>query len=97
MPKPTIARPSRAKPPYMNEESLAISLAERRCCFWSRSRRQLWRKGEESGNVPHIVSITADCDEDALLVQVSKEGPACHTAATISAGEMPNCTSNTKT
>mgnify|MGYP001028921675 FL=1 len=64
---------------YMNEESLAISLAERRCCFWSRSRRQFWRKGEESGNVQHIVSITADCDEDALLVQVSKEGPACHT------------------
>ena len=64
---------------YMNEESLAISLAERRTCFWSRSRRQLWRKGEESGNVQHIVSITADCDEDALLVQVSKEGPACHT------------------
>ena len=53
---------------YMNEESLAISLAERRTCFWSRSRQQLWRKGEESGNVQHIVSITADCDEDALLV-----------------------------
>ncbi len=64
---------------YMNEESLALSLAEGRTCFWSRSRRQLWRKGEESGNVQHIVSITADCDEDALLVQVSKEGPACHT------------------
>lgn len=64
---------------YMNEESLAISLAERRTCFWSRSRQQLWRKGEESGNVQHIVSITADCDEDALLVQVYKEGPACHT------------------
>ena len=64
---------------YMNEESLAISLAERRTCFWSRSRQQLWRKGEESGNVQHIVSITADCDEDALLVQVTKEGPACHT------------------
>lgn len=64
---------------YMNEESLALSLAERRTCFWSRSRQQLWRKGEESGNVQHIVSITADCDEDALLVQVSKEGPACHT------------------
>ena len=64
---------------YMNEESLAISLAERRTCFWSRSRQQLWRKGEESGNVQHIVSITADCDEDALLVQVCKEGPACHT------------------
>ncbi len=64
---------------YMNEESLALSLAEGRTCFWSRSRRQLWRKGEESGNVQHIVCITADCDEDALLVQVSKEGPACHT------------------
>ena len=64
---------------YMNEESLAISLAERRTCFWARSRQQLWRKGEESGNVQHIVSITADCDEDALLVQVCKEGPACHT------------------
>ncbi len=64
---------------YMNEESLAISLAERRTCFWSRSRQQLWRKGEESGNVQHIVSITADCDGDALLVQVCKEGPACHT------------------
>lgn len=64
---------------YMNEESLAISLAEQRTCFWSRSRQQLWRKGEESGNVQHIVSITADCDEDALLVKVVKEGPACHT------------------
>lgn len=64
---------------YMNEESLAISLAEQRTCFWSRRRQQLWRKGEESGNVQHIVSITADCDEDALLVKVTKEGPACHT------------------
>ncbi len=66
---------------YMNEESLAISLAEKRTCFYSRSRQKLWRKGEESGNVQHIVSITADCDEDALLVRVSKEGPACHTGA----------------
>ena len=64
---------------YMNEESLAISIAERRTCFWSRSRGKLWRKGEESGNIQHIVSITADCDEDALVVQVDKEGPACHT------------------
>ncbi|MBQ3180273.1 MAG: bifunctional phosphoribosyl-AMP cyclohydrolase/phosphoribosyl-ATP diphosphatase HisIE [Firmicutes bacterium] len=64
---------------YMNEESLAISIAERRTCFWSRSRGRLWRKGEESGNIQHIVSITADCDEDALVVQVDKEGPACHT------------------
>ena len=64
---------------YMNEESLAISIAEQRTCFWSRSRKELWRKGETSGNVQHIVSITADCEEDALVVEVVKEGPACHT------------------
>lgn len=64
---------------YMNEESLAISIAEKRTCFWSRSRNKLWRKGEESGNIQHIVSIVADCDEDALVVRVDKEGPACHT------------------
>lgn len=66
---------------YMNEESLAISIAEGRTCFYSRSRRTLWRKGETSGNVQHIVSITADCDEDALVVEVVKDGPACHTGA----------------
>ena len=66
---------------YMNEESLAISIAEQRTCFWSRSRQQLWRKGETSGNVQHIASITADCDGDALVVEVVKEGPACHTGA----------------
>ena len=63
---------------YMNRESLEISLAEKRTCFWSRSRQELWRKGETSGNVQHIVSITADCDRDALTVLVKKEGPACH-------------------
>ena len=66
---------------YMNEESLAISIAEQRTCFWSRSCKQLWRKGETSGNVQHIASITADCDGDALVVEVVKEGPACHTGA----------------
>ena len=66
---------------YMNEESLAISIAEQRTCFWSRSRKQLWRKGETSGNVQHIASITADCDGDALVVEVVKDGPACHTGA----------------
>lgn len=66
---------------YMNEESLAISIAEQRTCFYSRSRKQLWRKGETSGNVQHIVSITADCDGDALVVEVVKDGPACHTGA----------------
>ncbi|MBQ7549108.1 MAG: bifunctional phosphoribosyl-AMP cyclohydrolase/phosphoribosyl-ATP diphosphatase HisIE [Clostridia bacterium] len=64
---------------YMNRESLEISIRERRTCFWSRSRRELWRKGETSGNVQHIVSITADCDRDALTVLVEKDGPACHT------------------
>lgn len=63
---------------YMNRESLEISLREGRTCFWSRSRQELWRKGETSGNVQHIVDITADCDRDALVVTVNKEGPACH-------------------
>ncbi len=63
---------------YMNRESLEISIAEKRTCFWSRSRQELWRKGETSGNVQKIVSITADCDRDALVVLVEKSGPACH-------------------
>ncbi len=64
---------------YMNEESLKITLEERRTCFWSRSRQKLWRKGETSGNYQHVTSITADCDKDALVVKVEKDGPACHT------------------
>ena len=63
---------------YMNAESLRISMEEGTTCFWSRSRKKLWRKGETSGNVQHIVSITADCDRDALVVEVRKDGPACH-------------------
>ena len=63
---------------YMNRESLAISLEKRLTCFWSRSRQELWLKGETSGNYQHIVSITADCDGDALVVKVHKDGPACH-------------------
>ncbi len=63
---------------YMNKESLEISMKEGRTCFWSRSRQELWRKGETSGNVQNIVSITADCDNDALVVVVEKTGPACH-------------------
>ena len=66
---------------YMNKESLEITMKERRTCFWSRSRQELWRKGETSGNVQHVVSITADCDKDALVVKVEKTGPACHTGA----------------
>ncbi len=68
---------------YMNAESLAITIDERRTCFWSRSRQELWRKGETSGNAQHVVSITADCDGDALVVEVVKDGPACHTCAAI--------------
>ena len=66
---------------YMNKESLLISMEEGTTCFWSRSRQCLWRKGETSGNRQHIVSITADCDNDALTVLVHKDGPACHTGA----------------
>ncbi len=64
---------------YMNKESLKISLEKKLTCFWSRSRQELWLKGETSGNYQHIVSITADCDMDALTVRVKKDGPACHT------------------
>ena len=63
---------------YMNRESLKISMEKGLTCFWSRSRQELWLKGETSGNYQHIVSITADCDKDALVVVVEKDGPACH-------------------
>ena len=63
---------------YMNRESLRISMEKELTCFWSRSRQELWLKGETSGNYQHIVSITADCDGDALVVTVEPEGPACH-------------------
>ena len=62
----------------MNRESLLISLNEGRTCFWSRSRQELWRKGGTSGAVQHIISIKADCDRDTLLIEVKKDGPACH-------------------
>ena len=64
---------------YMNRESLKISMEKGLTCFYSRSRKELWLKGETSGNYQHIVSITADCDRDALTVLVEKDGPACHT------------------
>ena len=66
---------------YMNAETLALTIAEGRTVFWSRSRREIWRKGETSGNVQRVVSITADCDKDALVIDVVKSGPACHTGA----------------
>ena len=73
---------------YMNRESLEISLQKELCCFWSRSRGELWLKGETSGNDQHIVSITADCDRDALVVSGEPDGPACH-LGTFSCFENP--------
>ena len=73
---------------YMNEESLKISMEKKLTCFWSRSRQELWLKGETSGNYQHIVSITADCDKDALVVMVHPDGPACH-LGTFSCFENP--------
>ncbi|MBO5726656.1 MAG: bifunctional phosphoribosyl-AMP cyclohydrolase/phosphoribosyl-ATP diphosphatase HisIE [Clostridia bacterium] len=67
---------------YMNEESLKISIEKELTCFYSRSRQELWLKGETSGNYQHIVSITADCDNDALVVMVEPDGPACHLGTT---------------
>ncbi len=66
---------------YMNRESLEISMEKELTCFWSRSRNELWLKGDTSGNYQHIVSITADCDKDALVVMVEPDGPACHTGS----------------
>ena len=66
---------------YMNKESLKITLEKGLTCFWSRSRQELWLKGETSGNYQHVISVTADCDKDALVVKVEKDGPACHTGA----------------
>lgn len=66
---------------YMNRESLEISLEKELTCFWSRSRNELWLKGETSGNYQHIVSVTADCDNDALVILVEPDGPACHTGS----------------
>ena len=66
---------------YMNKESLNITLEKGLTCFYSRSRQCLWLKGETSGNYQHVVSITADCDKDALVIKVEKDGPACHTGA----------------
>ena len=66
---------------YMNRESLEITMKEGTTCFYSRSRQQLWRKGETSGNTQKVVSIKSDCDHDALVIEVIKKGPACHTGA----------------
>jgi phosphoribosyl-ATP pyrophosphohydrolase/phosphoribosyl-AMP cyclohydrolase len=76
---------------YMNEESLKISISEGKTCFYSRSRKKLWRKGETSGNVQNIINIKTDCDKDTLLISVKKEGPACHTGADSCFGEPSPC------
>ena len=80
---------------YMNRESLKISMDKGLTCFWSRSRQELWTKGETSGNYQHIVSITADCDRDALVVKVNADGPACH-LGTESCFEYPVFESDTE-
>ena len=80
---------------YMSEESLRISMEKELTCFWSRSRQELWLKGETSGNYQHIVSITADCDRDALVVMVEPDGPACH-LGTESCFEYPLWHSNSR-
>lgn len=66
---------------YMNAESLAVTLDKKLTCFYSRSRKKLWLKGETSGNYQHLVSLAADCDGDALVATVKKDGPACHTGS----------------
>ncbi len=80
---------------YMNRESLAISLEKELCCFYSRSRQCLWLKGETSGNLQHIVSITADCDRDTLLISVEPDASACH-LGTESGFEYPVWVSETR-
>ncbi len=80
---------------YMNKESLHISMEKELTCFYSRSRQVLWLKGESSGNYQHIVSITTDCDQDALVIMVEPEGPACH-LGTVSCFEMPVFQSETR-
>ena len=80
---------------YMNRESLELSLKEERTVFWSRSRGELWRKGETSGNIQRLVSVTADCDRDALVVEVEPAGPACHLGG-VSCFEFPVWHSETR-
>lgn len=63
---------------WMNAESLALTIESGETVFWSRSRQELWHKGETSGNVQKVVSIELDCDADALLIRVEEVGPACH-------------------
>lgn len=67
---------------YMNEESLTRTIAERKACFWSRSRKKLWLKGESSGNFLHVKEVRVDCDGDALIVKCAPQGPTCHTNET---------------
>ena len=82
---PTIVQDARTREvltlAYMNRESLAKTIETRQTWFWSRSRNELWHKGETSGNTQEVVDLVADCDSDAIVVLVSPAGPACHTGA----------------
>ena len=80
---------------YMNKESLQITMEKELTCFWSRSRQELWLKGDTSGNYQHVVSITADCDRDSLVIVVEADGPACHLGTT-SCFEYPVFQSETR-
>jgi phosphoribosyl-ATP pyrophosphohydrolase/phosphoribosyl-AMP cyclohydrolase len=74
---------------YSTRESLELSLRTREATFWSRSRRELWRKGATSGHTQRVCDVVADCDGDALLMYVEPDGPACHTGAASCFGEPP--------
>ena len=76
---------------YMNKESLEISIKEGKTCFWSRSRQELWRKGETSGNYLHLVSIQSDCDNDTLLIKVNPDGAVCHKGTDTCWGDTNEC------
>ena len=74
---------------YMNKEALQLTLEQRETYFWSRSRQQLWHKGETSGNSQKVIKVSLDCDQDAVLVEVEPRGPACHTGAYSCFGAEP--------
>lgn len=79
---------------YMNEESLRLTRESGKVCFFSRSRRQLWTKGEKSGNFLRVVEILSDCDNDTWLIKARPAGPVCHTGADTCWGEQNIATNN---
>ena len=64
---------------WMNKESLEETIRTKKTCFWSRSKKRIWRKGETSGNIQEVKDIIFDCDHDTILIKVDSKGPACHT------------------